>query len=137
VGAAFAPGYRVPGLAHLAPAPDPRLAAAMDLARHGLDFAVADIATTALSPHGHHRRVQGRVADGPDAALWAALADRLARHALALAPLRQMTPPRLSGGGNDWGRLARLALGLRGMGKAAFRDLLRLILTNAADVAED
>jgi phytoene dehydrogenase-like protein len=133
----FAPGYRVPALAHLTPALDPRMALAMELARHGLSHAATDIATTALSATGDHRRVAGASTDGPDAAKWSALIAQLTRYAGALAPFRAMTPPRLAGGGNEWGKLAKLALGLRTMGKADFRNFLRLILTNAADVAED
>ena len=135
--AEFAPGYRVPALAHMTPTLDPRMTAAMDLARHGLSYAATDLATTALSASGHHRRVAGAKTDGPDAAQWSALIARLTRHANAVAPFRSMTPPRLAGAGNEWTKLARLALGLRTMGKADFRDFLRLILTNAADVAED
>ncbi len=133
----FAPGYKVPALAHLTPTLDPRMAAAMDLPRHGLTWATTDLATTALSATGDHRRVHGTTADGPDATQWSALTERLTRYATTLAPFRQMTPPRLIGKGNEWGKLARLAFGLRSMGKPAFRDFLRVILTNAADVAED
>jgi phytoene dehydrogenase-like protein len=133
--AADAPGATA-ALAHLAPAPDARLAAAMDLTRHGLAWAARDIATTVLSDDGAHRRVQGNRTDGPDAAAWAALHQRLTIFATALAPFRQMTPPRLKGP-NEWGKLAKLALGLRRMGKTDFREFLRVILTNAADVAED
>ena len=133
----FAPDYKVPALAHLTPRLDPRMAAAMDLARHGLTYAATDLTTTALSATGDHRRVHGLQTDGPDAAQWATLIQRLTRYADALAPFRQMTPPRLAGKGNEWGKLARLAFGLRSMGKPAFRDFLRVILTNAADVAED
>ncbi|MGQ0564463.1 MAG: phytoene desaturase family protein [Gemmobacter sp.] len=135
--AEFAPGYKVPALAHLTPALDPRLSAAMDLARHGLGYAETDIATTALSADGQHRRVHTATTDGPDAARWSALTLRLTRYANALAPFRAMTLPRLAGGCNEWGKLAKLAFGLRSMGKPAFRDFLRVILTNAADVAED
>jgi phytoene dehydrogenase-like protein len=122
--------------AHLAPRPDARLAA-MDLERHGLEWAATDIPTTVLSETGAHRSVQGARADGPDAAAWAALWNRLKSHADSLAPFNAMTPPRLSGKGNEWGALAKLGLNLRRRGTVPFRDLLRLILTNAADVAED
>lgn len=133
----FAPGYRVSGLAHLMPYPDPRLAAAMALDRHGLRYLARDLATTVLAPEGN-LTVRGRQADGPDAALWAALHDRLAGHATALAPLRLMAPPRLArGAGNPTFTLLRRALGLRARGAASLRDLMRLLLTNLADVAED
>jgi phytoene dehydrogenase-like protein len=47
-----------------------------------------------------------------------------------------MTPPRLAGQ-NRWSDLARRGLGLRSMGREAFRELLRMILINVHDVAED
>lgn len=122
--------------AHLAPRPDARLAA-MELARHGLEWAATDVPTTVLSDIGAHRTVQGARADGPDATAWAALWNRLKSHADSLAPFNAMTPPRLSGKGNEWGTLAKLGLNLRRRGTVPFRDLLRLILTNVADVAED
>jgi phytoene dehydrogenase-like protein len=135
--AEIAPGYRVPALAHLVQALDPRVATGMDLTSHGLHFAASDITTTALALDSDHRSIRGTTASGPDAAAWAVLMQRLERYARALAPFRAMTPPSLAGKGNQWGRLARLALGLRAMGKADFREFLRLILINAADVAED
>lgn len=122
--------------AHLAPQPDARLSA-MNLAAHGLEWAARDVPATVLSDTGAHRTAQGARADGPDAAAWAALWNRLKSHADSLAPFNAMTPPRLSGKGNEWGALAKLGLNLRRRGTVPFRDLLRLILTNAADVAED
>jgi phytoene dehydrogenase-like protein len=122
--------------AHLAPRPDARLAG-MDLGRHGLEWAASDVPATVLSATGAHRTVQGPRADGPDAAAWETLWNRLKSHADSLAPFNAMTPPRLSGKGNEWGALAKLGLNLRRRGTVPFRDLLRLILTSAADVAED
>lgn len=122
--------------AHLAPQPDTRLAA-MNLAAHGLEWAARDVPATCLSADGAHRSVQGNRADGPDSAAWTALWNRLKSHADSLAPFNAMTPPHLSGKGNDWGALAKLGLNLRRRGAVPLRDLLRLMLTNAADVAED
>lgn len=133
----FAPGFRAPALAHLVMGLDPRMTAAMDLARHGLGLAAKDLPTTALSATGIHRTVRGMATDGPDAQAFTALMARLSGFATALAPFRQMTPPRLKGPGNEWAKLAKLALGLRRMGKTEFREFLRMILINVADVAED
>jgi len=123
-------------LSHLVPGIDPRVLGGMDLARHGLAFHPA-LATTVLSPAGAHRTVRGGTADGPDAAAYATLHRRLAAFTRVLAPFRQMTPPRLKPTGNAWGTLARLGLGIRALGKAEFRELLRMILINVADVVED
>jgi len=123
-------------LAHLVPGLDPRVAQGMDLARHGLTFHPA-LATTVLHPEGRHRTVSAGHCDGPDTAAYAALHRRLTAFARVLTPFRQMTPPRLTAAGSEWGRLARLGLGIRALGKTEFRELLRMILINVADVAED
>ena len=133
----FAPGFVAPALAHTTRGLDPRVSAAMNLARHGLAFHPA-LATTALAAGAAHRPtvLRGK-ASGPDAAAYAALHAKLGEFARVLAPFRAITPPRLTATGNEWGRLARLGLGVRALGKADFRELLRMILINAADVAED
>ena len=79
---------------------------------------------------------------GPDAAAYAALHAKLSNFARVLAPFRALTPPRLTKSrlttsGNDLGKLARYGLGIRALGRADFRDFLRMILINIADVAED
>jgi phytoene dehydrogenase-like protein len=133
----FSPGFRAPALAHLLHGLDPRLTADLGLFAQGLRYLAEDIGTTSLSAVGERLEVDGPRAGGPDAAKWAALHGRLAALAAALAPFRQIAPPRLSREGNDWTRLARLGLGLRRLGTAEFRALGRLILSNAADLAED
>ncbi|MCX7889809.1 MAG: NAD(P)/FAD-dependent oxidoreductase [Rhodobacteraceae bacterium] len=137
--AEFHPGHVAPALAHLVTGLDPRVSAAMALARHGLALS-APLPTTVLAADGAHRTIaaEGGGASGPDAAAWAALHRRLAAHARALAPFRLLPPPRLSRPApGEALTLARLALGLRRTGREAFRDLLRLLLINVADVAED
>jgi phytoene dehydrogenase-like protein len=138
----FAPGFPAPPLAHLAWQLDPRVVAAMRLADHGLDWVAADMATTALSETGAHLRIQGAEISGDlsdaDRAAWAALRARLMTFARVLAPFRQMPPPRLARrAGNDWWRLLRAGLGMRMIGQAEFRELLRMLLTNVHDVLND
>lgn len=132
----IAPGYRSPALAHLVRHIDPRVEAALDLPRHGLEWADADLPTTVLSPSGN-LTLRGGQAEGPDAAVWPALHERLFGFAAALEPFRRMIPPRLAGTGNPWARLARNMIGLRALGQREFRELLRVILINAHDVAQD
>jgi phytoene dehydrogenase-like protein len=55
----FAPGYRVDGLAHLVTHLDARMVAALHPERHGLDWAVPAMATTALSETGAHLTLHG------------------------------------------------------------------------------
>jgi phytoene dehydrogenase-like protein len=133
----LAPGYRSPALAHLVWHLDPRVEKAMDLARHGLTWAASNLPTTVLAPDGAHLSVSGGTTTGPDAAAWNRLYSRLSRMAERLEPFRRMAPPRLGGKGNDWLSLARHAIGLRTLGTQDFRELLRLLLINAHDVATD
>ncbi len=134
----FAPGYRVSGLAHLVTCLDDRVRDGMDLVRHGLAFATDAMPATALDAGGQHLTFAGGRTDGPDASAWKALHGRLLAYAQALAPFREMTPPRLAKGArNELVRLARLGWGLRRSGKDEFREFLRLLLINVADVLDD
>lgn len=137
----FAPGFRVSGLAHLLHMLDPRVAKGMALERHGLKLATTDLTTTVpgtnpLTMQGVFGKVRGL--DPADQAGWDEMQARLARFAGKLAPMRAMTPPRITRkAGNDMLGLARLGLSIRSMGKAEFREFLRLFLINVADVLED
>lgn len=130
----FAPGFRAPALAHLTQGLDPRLVAGTDLARHGLAFHPA-LATTVLSG-GDPLVVRAGRTEGPDAVEFAALHAKLSSFARVLGPFRQMTAPRL-GGGNRWGGLLRHGFGVRALGKADFRELLRMVLINVHDAGAD
>ena len=121
-------------LAHTTRGIDPRVMAGMDLARHGLTFHPA-LKTVVLGPEP--LTVTRAATTGPDREAWAALHAKLSDFARVLAPFRQMTPPRLTAKGNEWTRLLRLGLGIRALGRDDFRELLRMILINVADVAED
>ena len=132
----FAPGYHAPALAHTTQGLDARVMAGMALDRHGLVFHPA-LTTTALAADGIHLTVLGGKTTGPDAVAFAALHHKLAEFARVLAPFRLLTPPRLSRVGNQWGKLARHALGIRALGQAEFRELLRMVLINVHDVVQD
>jgi phytoene dehydrogenase-like protein len=132
----FAPGYRAPGLAHVLHMLDARVARDMKLSSHGLK--TSPLGTTGLAADGRHLSLDGAGTDSPDAAAWARLHAQLGRFAGALAPFRAMTPPRpAAGAGNQTLELARRGLGLRGLGQADFREFLRMILINVADVLDD
>ena len=131
---AFAPGYHAPALAHSTRGLDARVMSGMDLARHGLTFHPA-LTTTILGPEP--LTVKRGVTSGPDAKAYAALYAKLSAFARVLAPFRALTPPRLTTSGNEWTRLARLGLGIRALGRTDFREFLRMILINVADVTED
>jgi len=142
--AAAAPGGGA-GLSHLSYNLDPRVAQAMDLARHGLEWLEPDLATTALALDGRHLRLEGPVGDvltgdvaAGDRAAWAALRARLLRFAAVLAPLNHLAPPRIATGvGNPLAKLAMIGLKARLMGAAEFRELGRILLTNVHDLLDD
>lgn len=144
-GGEFAHGFRSPGLAHIAHMIDPRVADVLALDRHGLGYHTTSLSSTALSTTGDHLRLDGAFGatlagtiSDQDRAAWAELRSRLMRFAAALAPFRGLTPPRIArGAGNDWTQLARLGLGVRRMGKADFREFLRMFLINVWDVLND
>ena len=125
----FHPGFTAPALAHLTQGLDPRLAGAVPVGFH------APLATVIIGEKGP-LRVQGGVAEGPDAAAWAVLHARLTRFAQALAPFRRLSPP-LLGKGNDWLPLLKNLWGVKGLGRDDLRELMRMILINVHDVGED
>ena len=141
----FAPGFRTPGLAHLANMIDPRVMGGMDLARHGLGFVTTSLTSTALSPTGDHLVLEGAAGatltgtiSDADRQNWAALRQQLLAFAGVLAPFKSITAPRIAKGvGNDYFKLAKLGLGVRMLGKAEFREFLRMILINVYDVLND
>jgi phytoene dehydrogenase-like protein len=145
IGHEFAAGFRSPGLAHVANQIDPRVAKGMALDRHGLQFLTTNLASTAVSAIGDHLVLEGAagavltgsVSDA-DRKAWAELRRQLMTFAGALQPFKAMTPPRLSRSAkNETLTLARHALGVRMMGKADFREFLRMILINVHDVLND
>ena len=132
-------------LSHLSYNLDPRVMKGMDLARHGLEWAAPNVATTALSPDGRHLRLLGAVGQdvqGPisaaDAKAWAELRTRLLRFAAVLAPFNHMPPPRIAPqSGTPWAKLALIALRARAMGAREFRELGRIMLTNVHDLLNE
>lgn len=115
------------------------IARALSLHRHGLTYG-ASMGTVTLGA-GAPVRINGGLATGVDPATAAAYGDmhrRLCRQAGALGKLLLRVPPRLRDGGwGDLAGLARLGLGIRMLGKADMRDLLRIILSNIWDVLND
>jgi phytoene dehydrogenase-like protein len=133
------------GLAHLSYNLDPRVETAMNLAGHGLEWADANLATTALDPGGNHLRLEGPVGARlsgtiveADRKAWEALRARLLRFAAVWSPLNQMSPPRIARGvGNPMLKLAMVGLKARLMGAGDFRELGRILLTNVHDLLDD
>lgn len=143
-GWAFAQGFHSPGLAHILHLLDPRVEAGMNLSRHGLRYASRSLPTVALSATGHHLGMDGIFganltgAEADEILCWLKLRSQLLKFAAVLAPFKGEVPPRLArGAGNDNLRLARLGLAVRMLGKADFREFLRMLLINVHDVLND
>ena len=141
----FAPGFKVSRVAHLLNMLDTRIIEGLELDGHGLRYAATNLSTTALCKTGNHlsmlgaagKQLKGDIADA-DAVAWKALRSQLMDFADVLAPFKTMTPPRLAlGTGNEFVKLARLGLKLRSLGRDRFREFLRMILINVADVLDD
>jgi phytoene dehydrogenase-like protein len=141
----FAPGYKVSAVAHLLNLLDLRVEQGLNLKHHGLEFAAANVSTTALSPTGDHLMLQGNCGEtitgsfsDDDRASWNELRQKLMRFAGVLRPFKSMTPPRLGKGvGNELMKLAGLGLKIRSLGKDDLREFMRLMLINVADVLDD
>lgn len=115
----------------------------------GLRLDTKTVSTVSLSSTGEHVQIDGgraRLMDGsahPKALVFAALHDRLSRYAKLLARLATQSPPRLKGAWTDPDTfselmsLARLGLGIRGMGQTEMREFLRVVLTNVHDLMVD
>jgi phytoene dehydrogenase-like protein len=141
----FAPGFRTPGLAHIANMIDPRVASGMGLGRQGLDYAAVNMSSTAVSATGDHLVLEGAAGailrgtiSDADRKAWAELRRQLMTFAGVLAPFKTITAPRFAkGADNPWMKLGKFGLGVRMMGKADFREFLRMILINVYDVLHD
>ncbi len=142
----FHPGYRSPACAHILHLLHPQVIRDLGLAGHGLDYAVADLATVSLLD-GRERLVLGQPAETAaslgrfskaDAERLPGFREKLLRLAGALRPALLRTPPRLDFG--DWSNilaLARLGLSARLLGRKDMRELLRIVGMNAADLMND
>ena len=130
----FADGYLVSPVAHLLYQLQPELRRELGLKLHP---ASDDIATIALGDDGRHVRLHGRgVAGVPagDAERYARFRRRMARFARLMRGWLVRPPPRLgTRDRDDLVALARLAFGVRRLGRREMREFLRLIGTNVHD----
>lgn len=140
----FAPGFRTSSIAHILNRLDPRVVAALDLARHGLTFDKAEVPSVALDAGGHPLILHGAYgerlegAGAAEAAAWSDLRAQLLRHAGILKPLLNRPPPALGDlSFADKAALGGAALALRRLGREDMRDFLRMILMNVTDILDE
>jgi phytoene dehydrogenase-like protein len=139
----FAPGFRVSACAHLSYLLDARIAAELDLARHGLVSAHDNLKTVALQRADEHLVLNGatleggRVSDADRAAL-AVHHKTMLKFARVLGKQHNRIPPRLLGGGrSDAIGAALLGLDIRRLGRDDMREFLRIAGINIFDVVEE
>lgn len=141
------PGFRVPALAHLAPAMDPRVIRELGLKEQGLDGSASRVTSMALLPQGGALPVQPDPREAAraigahsrdDGAAWIDFQQRMQGHAQALQPLIENTPPRLDFGTRaNLLQLGRLGWSVRRQGRKPMRELLRIISMNVADLIDE
>ena len=133
----LAPGYRVPGAAHLVHLMPQRLIAELDLERHGLEWAATSLPTSALVLGNTPLRIAPE-ALGADAEAYRSYRERMQRLARVLAPVLEQRPPRLgSGRWADHRALLGLGWRLRRLGRRDLRELLRIGAMNVHDLLEE
>ncbi|HEY7643071.1 MAG TPA: NAD(P)/FAD-dependent oxidoreductase [Steroidobacteraceae bacterium] len=139
----LAPGFRVSACAHLSYLLDARISRELELAKHGLKTARANLRTVALARDGNHLSldggalVSGTLPDADRAALPGYHAQMLA-FARVLGKQHNRRPPRLGGGGRgDLVSAAMLGLDMRRLGREPMREFLRIAGINIFDVLEE
>jgi phytoene dehydrogenase-like protein len=145
----FAPGFKVSAVAHLLHGLHPRIAADLQLERHGLAYAARQIETASLLPDGRRLEIGTDAArtraslnqfSAADADAYPRVMARLLRQATALGVMLTRTPPRPDLMANDWqGKigLGLLALHMRRLGRKDMLELTRILAMNSADLVND
>jgi phytoene dehydrogenase-like protein len=139
----FAPGFRVSAVAHLLQLLDPVVEQELQLARHGLSYAHAALATVALSPGApplsflDAEILSGEVSAADRAALQS-FVSRMRKFARFIARQHGRVPPRL--GFRSWRDAlpaAAVAFDMRRLGQRDMREFLRVATMNIYDVLEE
>ena len=139
----FAPGFRVPAVAHLLNLLDPVVLRELALARHGLELACPALKTVALAPAGAALVLDGATVlagelSALDRAALAAFLARMQRFASLLARQHGRIPPRLA-----WRNIsealpaALFALDIRRLGREDMREFLRVVTMPIHDLLEE
>jgi phytoene dehydrogenase-like protein len=141
----FAPGFRASSVAHVLNRLHPDVVKSLDLQKHGLNLARADLVPSlSLSVKEGPLTLTGAYGEGlvgasaPEQAAWAGLRAQLFRYAGILKPFLSRRPPDLHGMSlAEKLALGQSALALKKLGKEDMRDFLRVILMNVADLLDE
>lgn len=114
----------------------------LELERHGLKFADADVGATVFG--NDDTRIDYRLSRDDaaslakhDAAAWPAFRARMVRYAGILADIHHRVPPRLSATGADARAWLAIAWKLRRLGREDMREFLRIGAMNVFDLLEE
>ena len=141
------PGFRCSTLAHATGPFSQKIAAELELARHGLEFIKPVARLTVLNPNGASPTIYDdpsrtvaslKTFSASDATSYAEFAKSFQRIGRVLAPLLSMTPPTIEkpAAGELW-NLGKLGLSFRGLGKQDAFRLLRWGPMAVADLASE
>ena len=139
----FAPGHSVSAGAHLLYMLAPGVVSDLQLDRHGMSLAAADLGTVALSADGNHLSLNGNTLAGgglsaADRAAYPEFMDKFLRFAGVLQKTFMQRPPRLAyAGPGELAELAKLGLNLRLLGRDRMQELLRTGAINIYDVLQE
>jgi phytoene dehydrogenase-like protein len=139
----FAPGFKVPAVAHLLHLLDPTVERELALARHGLSYARTGLLSVSLSPERPALALAGgeviageiSAADRTALQLYAA---RMQKFARVIARQHGRVPPRLRfESWRDAMPAAAVALDVRLLGRQDMREFLRVATMSIYDVLEE
>ncbi len=139
----FAPGFRAPGLAQFVYQLQSDVVKALELEKHGLEFAATGLSTVALSEARDHVSYDdgtliGHSISVKDHTAFVEFNRQMQAFADVLAALGNRRPPKLGyGDRSDKLGLARLAFDVRRLGRDDMRQLLRVGASNVYDVLNE
>ncbi len=139
----FADGFSVSACAQWLQQLHPDVESDLKLSRHGLELAARDLDTIALAQDGAHvtiaaNGVSGAALSDRDAERYARFSRQMFKFARLLARVSERRVPQLTEAGwRDRIAMLSLALGMKRLGRADMRDLLRIGLINIYDVMEE
>ena len=139
----FAEGYSVSTCAQWLYQLNPKVASDLELEKHGLELLARDLDTIALALAGNHVTLKtdsvesDSVSDGDKLAYRRFNQQMLKFSKLLASACERRAPKLLDNNFTDLLTLAKLGIGMKMLGKADMRDLIRLALINIYDVMEE
>lgn len=139
----FAAGFSVSACAQWLYQLNPKVAAGLELEKHGLKLAARDLSTIALAEDGDHlilskAGVVGNSISADDQLAYKQFNDQMLKFSkLLTSAFERRAPKILDSNLTDRLTLAKLGLGMKLLGKKDMSELLRVALMNIYDVMEE